>query len=84
MKAFKIINQSINKVLSKINICYLSACLEVMSFGMIDEIKNNLHDILKSFKNVDIKDDITMIVYAACDKVFSVNSRMSEKRKGLK
>ena len=68
----------------KINICYLSACLEVMSFGMIDEIKNNLHDILKSFKNVDIKDDITMVVYAACDKVFSVNSRMSEKRKGLK
>ena len=68
----------------KINICYLSASLEVMSFGMIDEIKNNLHDILKSFKNVDIKDDITMVVYATSDKVFSVNSRMSEKRKGLK
>ena len=51
---------------------------------MIDEIKNNLHDILKSFKNVGIKDDITMVVYAASDKVFSVNSRMSEKRKRLK
>ena len=68
----------------KINICYLSSCLEVMSYGMIDEIKNNLHDILKSFKNVGIKDDITMVVYAASDKVFSVNSRMSEKRKRLK
>ena len=68
----------------KINICYLSACLEIMSYGMLDEIKNNLNDILILFKNVVIKDDITTIVYAASDKVFSINSRMRKKRKNLK
>lgn len=65
----------------KVKICYLSACLKTMSYGMLDEIKEHLNDILNSFKNDIVKDDITMIVYDASDKVLSVNSKMRKKKR---